>query len=35
MMRYLLYDKETQVRLLYVEDIKYGRHFLKIAKKSP
>jgi acyl-CoA synthetase (NDP forming) len=33
MMHYLLYDKETKVILLYVEDIKYGRRFLKIAKK--
>ena len=33
MMHYLLYDKETKVILLYVEDIKYGRRFLEIAKK--
>ncbi len=33
MMHYLLYDIETKVILLYVEDIKYGRKFLKIAKK--
>jgi acyl-CoA synthetase (NDP forming) len=33
MMHYLLYDKETKVILLYVEDIKYGRKFLGIAKK--
>jgi acetate---CoA ligase (ADP-forming) subunit alpha len=33
MMHYLLYDKETSVILLYVEDIKYGRDFLRIAKK--
>ncbi len=33
MMHYLLYDKETKVILLYVEDIKHGRQFLKIAKK--
>ncbi len=32
-MQYLLYDKETKVILLYVEDIKYGRRFLKIAKQ--
>jgi acyl-CoA synthetase (NDP forming) len=32
MMNYLLGDRETQVILLYVEDIKYGRKFLKIAK---
>jgi acyl-CoA synthetase (NDP forming) len=33
MLHYLLYDKETSVILLYVEDIKHGREFLKIAKK--
>jgi acyl-CoA synthetase (NDP forming) len=33
MMHYLLYDKETKVILLYVEDIKHGRDFLRIAKK--
>lgn len=33
MMHYMLYDVETKVILLYVEDIKYGRKFLKIAKK--
>ena len=33
MMHYLLYDKETQAILLYVEDIKYGREFIRIAKK--
>jgi acyl-CoA synthetase (NDP forming) len=33
MMHYLLYDKETKVILLYIEDIKYGRRFLEIAKK--
>jgi len=33
MMHYLLYDNETKVILLYVEDIKYGRKFIKIAKK--
>ena len=33
MMNYLFYDKETKVILLYVEDIKYGRRFLEIAKK--
>ena len=32
-MHYLLYDNETKVILLYVEDIKHGRKFLKIAKK--
>ena len=33
MMHYLLYDKETHAILLYVEDIKYGREFIRIAKK--
>ena len=33
MMHYLLYDNETHVILLYVEDIRYGRRFLKVAKK--
>ncbi len=33
MMHYLLYDRETQAILLYVEDIKHGREFLRIAKK--
>src|SRR3972149_954216 len=33
MMHYLLYDKETRAILLYVEDIKRGREFLRIAKK--
>jgi acyl-CoA synthetase (NDP forming) len=33
MMHYLLYDNETKVILLYVEDIKYGRRFIQIAKK--
>lgn len=32
-MDYLLYDKETKVILLYVEDIKHGRKFLEIAKR--
>ena len=32
-LHYLLHDKETKVMLLYVEDIKYGRDFIKIAKK--
>jgi acyl-CoA synthetase (NDP forming) len=31
--QYLLYDKETKVILLYIEDIKHGRRFLKIAKQ--
>ncbi|MGQ9625021.1 MAG: acetate--CoA ligase family protein [Candidatus Bathycorpusculaceae bacterium] len=39
MLHYLLYDDETKVILLYVEDIKSGRKFLKIAanvtKKKP
>ncbi len=30
---YLLYDDETKVILLYVEDIKSGREFLKVAKE--
>jgi acetyl coenzyme A synthetase (ADP forming)-like protein len=33
MMHYLLYDRETRAILLYVEDIKHGREFLRIAKK--
>jgi acetate---CoA ligase (ADP-forming) subunit alpha len=33
MMHYMLYDKETTVILLYVEDIKHGRDFLRVAKK--
>jgi acyl-CoA synthetase (NDP forming) len=33
MLEYLLEDKETHVILLYLEDIKSGREFLKIAKK--
>jgi acetyl coenzyme A synthetase (ADP forming)-like protein len=33
MLHYLLYDKETKAILLYVEDIKSGREFLKVAKK--
>jgi acyl-CoA synthetase (NDP forming) len=33
MIHYLLYDKETKVILLYVEDIKHGRKFLDIARK--
>src|SRR4030043_2194065 len=33
MMHNLLYDKETSAILLYVEDIKYGREFIRIAKK--
>ncbi|NWF87390.1 CoA-binding protein [Candidatus Bathyarchaeota archaeon] len=33
MLHYLLYDAETKVMLLYVEDIKSGRHFLNIAKE--
>ena len=30
---YLLHDKETRVILAYLEDIKYGREFVKIAQK--
>ena len=30
---YLLHDKETRVILAYVEDIKAGRDFLKVARK--
>jgi acyl-CoA synthetase (NDP forming) len=30
---YLLSDKETKVILAYVEDIKHGRDFLKVAKR--
>jgi len=33
MLHYLLYDDETKVILLYVEDIKSGRDFLKAAKE--
>jgi acyl-CoA synthetase (NDP forming) len=33
MLHYLLYDNETKVILLYVEDIKYGREFLEVAEK--
>jgi acyl-CoA synthetase (NDP forming) len=33
MMHFLLYDRETRAILLYVEDIKHGREFLRIAKK--
>ncbi|MFB3889780.1 MAG: acetate--CoA ligase family protein [Candidatus Bathyarchaeia archaeon] len=32
-LHYLLHDKETKVILVYLEDIKFGREFLKIAKK--
>ncbi len=32
MLHYLLYDDETKVILLYVEDIKSGREFIKVAK---
>jgi acyl-CoA synthetase (NDP forming) len=32
-LHYLLHDKETEVILAYLEDIKSGREFLKIAKK--
>jgi acyl-CoA synthetase (NDP forming) len=30
---YMLHDKETRVILSYVEDLKHGRDFLKVAKK--
>src|SRR5208337_4777857 len=30
---YLLHDKETKVTLVYIEDIKDGREFLKVVKK--
>jgi len=33
MLHYLLYDEETKVILLYVEDIKSGRQFFEAAKK--
>ncbi len=33
MLQYLLDDKETEVILLYVEDIKSGRHFMRVAGK--
>jgi acyl-CoA synthetase (NDP forming) len=33
MLHYLLYDKETKSILLYVEDIKSGREFLKVAEE--
>ncbi len=33
MLHYLLYDEETKVILLYLEDIKSGREFLKVAEK--
>ena len=33
MLHYLLHDEETKVILLYVEDIKSGREFMKVAEK--
>jgi len=33
MLDYLLYDEETNVILLYVEDIKSGREFIEVAEK--
>ncbi len=33
MLDYLLYDNSTKVILLYIEDIKSGRDFLKVAKR--
>lgn len=32
-LEYLLYDKETKVILIYLEDVKSGRDFIKVAKK--
>jgi len=32
-LEYLLYDKETKVILIYLEDVKSGRDFLRVAKK--
>jgi len=32
-LHYLLHDKETKVILVYLEDVKGGREFLKISKK--
>ncbi len=32
-LHYLLHDKETKVILVYIEDVKSGREFLKISKK--
>jgi len=32
-LNYLMHDKETKVILVYLEDVKYGREFIKIAKK--
>jgi acetyl coenzyme A synthetase (ADP forming)-like protein len=32
-LHYLLHDKETKVVLAYLEDIKFGREFLRVAKK--
>lgn len=33
MLHYLLYDKETEVILLYVEDIRSGREFIEVAER--
>ncbi len=33
MLHYLLYDEDTKVILLYLEDIKSGREFLEVAEK--
>ncbi|MEM3699285.1 MAG: CoA-binding protein [Candidatus Bathyarchaeia archaeon] len=33
MLRYLLHDEETRVIMLYIEDIKAGREFIKIARE--
>lgn len=32
-LHYLLYDEETKVMLVYLEDVKEGREFLEISKK--
>lgn len=32
-LEYLLYDKETSVLLIYLEDVKSGRDFLRVAKQ--
>jgi acyl-CoA synthetase (NDP forming) len=32
-LNYLLHDKETKVILVYIEDVKSGREFLKVTKK--
>ncbi|NIQ06643.1 MAG: CoA-binding protein, partial [Candidatus Korarchaeota archaeon] len=32
MLNYLLYDEATEVILLYVEDIRSGREFIRVTK---